>query len=388
MNRVLKIKNLAFLFYGICAVILCGCRKEEPEKELPVPVTEFSLLKYSMGKTYRFSRECIEKNGFALISGKEGRFLKNKNAFNKNLTVWTLSDSYGDMDVVYDGSLFVDSPDVDILKSVYRQWISEFREITDLSRMLRVEYNVSADNVRKSYDDFDAFMNDALRMDFQHDMKVLAKFVESNGYEYHFTLYWAQYSHCVEVQVSNRLALRKVPEFPMVNAIVGKSNDVLVMMVDYMTLNCMGYTTVKIADELAASDTIPFCIESKDPSDFGFVKLYYGRNVPGNLLFSGTIVWMGCGKMDYPTGFVMGKSNLFNIPSMGENGMSYIGGGSEDLDKREQLRIWQSVSKMESFQWFYSRTQKKVAVYLYTPSVGMGDPADWYYLVFVENSRR
>ena len=68
--------------------------------------------------------------------------------------------------------------------------------------------------------------------------------------------------------------------------------------------------------------------------------------------------------------------------------MSYIGGGSEDLDKREQLRIWQSVSKMESFQWFYSRTQKKVAVYLYTPSVGMGDPADWYYLVFVENSRR
>ena len=188
MNRVLKIKNLAFLFYGICAVILCGCRKEEPEKELPVPVTEFSLLKYSMGKTYRFSRECIETNGFALISGKEGRFLKNKNAFNKNLTVWTLSDSYGDMDVVYDGSLFVDSPDVDILKSVYRQWISEFREITDLSRMLRAEYNVSADNVRKSYDDFDAFMNDALQMDFQHDMKVLAKFVESNGYRQRYIL--------------------------------------------------------------------------------------------------------------------------------------------------------------------------------------------------------
>ena len=334
-----------------------------------------------------YLKKCIETADFAQKPDKEGRFLKKESSFNKELTVWTLSDSYGDMDVVYDGSLFVNSPDADVLKSVYRQWISEFREITDLSRMLRAEYNVSAGNVKKSYDDFDAFMNDALRMDFQHEMTVLAKFVESNGYEYYFTLYWKQYSHCVEVQVSNRLTLRKPPEFPKVNAIAGKSNDLLVMMVDYMTLNCMGYTTVKIADGLVASDTIPFCIESKDPLDFGFVKLYYGRKDPGNLLFSGTIVWMGCGERDYPTGFVTGRSKHSNIPSMVENGMSCVGGGSEFLDDREQLRIWQSVSKTESFQWFYARTQKKVAVYLYTPSVGIGNPADWYYLVFVENSR-
>ena len=47
-------------------------------------------------------------------------------------------------------------------------------------------------------------------------------------------------------------------------------------------------------------------------------------------------------------------------------------------------RIWQTLSKQEEFQHYYNNTHKKVAVYLYTPSMGLGDPADWYYLVFTE----
>ena len=31
-----------------------------------------------------------------------------------------------------------------------------------------------------------------------------------------------------------------------------------------------------------------------------------------------------------------------------------------------------------------SRTSKKVAVFLYTPSVGGGNPADWDFIIFVE----
>jgi hypothetical protein len=38
----------------------------------------------------------------------------------------------------------------------------------------------------------------------------------------------------------------------------------------------------------------------------------------------------------------------------------------------------------QEFQHYYANSHKKVAVYLYTPSVGIGNPADWYYLVFVE----
>ncbi len=388
MNRVLKIKNLAFLFYGICAVILCGCRKEEPEKELPVPDTEFALLKYSLGKSYSYFKKCVETTSFAMKPDKEGCFLKNKNAFNKNLTVWTLSDSYADTDVVYCGTLYVSFPEIDTLKSVYRQWMNEFRLISDLSRMSRADYSISADNVKKSYDDIDAFMADVDRLEFQHDLDLSAQFVESNGYEYHFTLCFSQYLKGVEVQVSNRLALRKMPKLPMVNSIVGKSDDMLVMKVDYMTFNCLGYATVNVADAFVDSDTIPLGVDYEDPIDFGYIKLYYSRAMKENLLFSGSIVWMGCGKMEYPTNFVMEKKNKKSeLPYPGNDHCAYMFRSySNPSDDKELSRIWKSVSKTESFQWFYAHTTKKVAVYLYTPSVGEGDPADWYYLVFVENS--
>ena len=46
--------------------------------------------------------------------------------------------------------------------------------------------------------------------------------------------------------------------------------------------------------------------------------------------------------------------------------------------------IWQSVSYQKEFQHYYGNSNKKVAVFLYTPSVGLFNPDAAYYLVFVE----
>ena len=369
---------------------LVGCQKDEPVGNTVPMDNEFALVKYSVGKSYRYFKESAGSWGLVPKPNREGRFLKQENGYNKEFSVWTIGYDYNDTNVIYEGSLYVNVQNFDTMKSVFKRWLAEFRAVTNLKNMVRVGFSSSADNVKKSYEDFDSFMADVDRLQFQNELSMYAQLVENNGFEYHFTFCWRQYVKGLEVQVSNRLALRKEPELPMVDSIVGKENDILVMKVDYMTFKFMGYSTVKIADALSDADTIPFCTEYKDPCDFGYIKLYYGRKDSGNLLFNGSIVWAGCGKMEYPKDFVTCRSNMMDIIYPGQSRFSFFDGGSHYTvtDEYELKRIWQTITPMEAFQWYYGRTAKKVAVYLYTPSVGMGDPADGYYLVFVENSRR
>ena len=56
----------------------------------------------------------------------------------------------------------------------------------------------------------------------------------------------------------------------------------------------------------------------------------------------------------------------------------------EASTKEWYATIGRQAWRLEEFQHYYGNSSKKVAVYLYTPSVGIGDPADAYYLVFTE----
>ena len=225
---------------------LVGCQKDEPVGNKVPTDNEFALVKYSVGKSYRYFKESAESWGLVPKPNKEGRFLKQENGYNKEFSVWTIGYDYNDTNVIYEGSLYVNVQNFDTMKSVFKRWLAEFRVVTNLKNMVRVGFSSSADNVNKSYDDFDSFMADVDRLQFQNELSMYAQLVENNGFEYHFTFCWRQYVKGLEVQVSNRLALRKEPELPMVDSIVGKSDDILVMKVDYMTFKFMGYSTMNM----------------------------------------------------------------------------------------------------------------------------------------------
>lgn len=142
---------------------------------------------------------------------------------------------------------------------------------------------------------------------------------------------------------------------------------------------------MKVTDKLNKGDEIPFVSDYHAPSDFGYIKLYY-RNTD-NLLMDGSIVWSGCGALTFPDHFRAGLPIDAGLPYPGQSLFAYIndGGHYETVTDDEELKyIWKSVSKQKEFQHYYANSSKKVAVYLYTPSVGVGDPADAYYLVFTE----
>ena len=160
---------------------------------------------------------------------------------------------------------------------------------------------------------------------------------------------------------------------------------ILISKVDYLTFRYKGFYALNVTNKLNTGNEIPFVSEYHAPADFGYIKLFY-RNTD-NLLMDGSIVWNGCGELNFPNNFRAGLPMDNGLPYPGQSRISFIndGGHYETVTDESELQyIWQSVSQQKEFQHYYGNSSKKVAVYLYTPSVGVGNPADAYYLVFTE----
>jgi hypothetical protein len=160
---------------------------------------------------------------------------------------------------------------------------------------------------------------------------------------------------------------------------------ILISKVDYLTFRYKGFYVLNVTHKLNSGDEIPFVSQYQSPGDFGYIKLFY-RNTD-NLLMDGTIVWAGCGHLNFPNNFRAGLPMDNGLPYPGQSRIAFIDDGGNYMtvtDERELQYIWQSLSRQKEFQHYYGNSSKKVAVYLYTPSVGVGNPADAYYLVFTE----
>ena len=180
---------------------------------------------------------------------------------------------------------------------------------------------------------------------------------------------------------------------PVGIAIPGCDSIILIMKVDYQTFLYEGYTTVNVDSVNDFSDTIPFFSEYFPPGDFGYVKLFYEN--PNHLLFYGSIVWAGCGNLNFPTSFMESSAQTTGLPFPGNDRICLIDntGAQQTLpwitglvDETMIENVWEPISKQSEFQYYYRKTNKKVAMYLYTPSVGGGNPADWDFIIFVEKS--
>jgi hypothetical protein len=158
-------------------------------------------------------------------------------------------------------------------------------------------------------------------------------------------------------------------------------NQILLLKVDYTTNTFEGGKELFFTQP---AETFTITSEYKEPGDFGSIKLFYSEiDEP---LFYGTIIWMGCGKILYPENwlpvvdFARTITEDYVFPANGfENVFNSYG---NTLDHRI---VWGAVQNViKAREYLQSNPNQKVKLFFYQPSVGMGDPKDWKWIVFLK----
>ena len=156
--------------------------------------------------------------------------------------------------------------------------------------------------------------------------------------------------------------------------------QVLMLKVDYTTNAFEGGTIFGFSQK-----TDKFTMESKyvEPSDFGSVQLVYKEL--NRTLFQGTIHWMGLGKMTFPEKLEPAKS----FEHVKTYDLRYPAGFENVFNPHDREldydKAWLSVQGLVKVREFLAANpDQKAKLFLYTPSVGVGDPTDWYWVIYLK----
>jgi hypothetical protein len=160
------------------------------------------------------------------------------------------------------------------------------------------------------------------------------------------------------------------------------SNKVLMLKVDYLTNTFIGGKELSFNE---ASSSFTVTNEYTSGGDFNNLKLKYSEiNQP---IFDGSIIWMGLGEMNYPQNVL--PSSSFNhvltadyvTPTAGFTNVY-----NPDMYNYDYNIIWGAVQGLvKTREYLSSNPNGSVKLFLYTPSVGIGNPADWYWVIFIKN---
>ncbi|MBQ5458878.1 MAG: hypothetical protein IIT61_09190, partial [Bacteroidales bacterium] len=294
-------------------------------------------------------------------------------------------------------ALSVKNDDFDTLFAVFKNWLLDMRNSSSYLQLNRTsyEYSIGWGNGYQSFDSPEQFL-DALESLQSIDDINQASFAAYDNEAYWYSLDLSGHMKGVYLQIRNERINNPLPEVPTVNLTEEYlEKDILIAKVDYMTFEYGGFYSMNVTNKQNEGNEIPFLADYMSPGDFGYIKLYYRDQ--SNLLMDGSIIWAGCGELNFPETFVKGNSSNTYVPeytmkrglSFPSDRISYIdadGSYVQDVDESDNDLgyIWQTLSAQDEFMSYYEQTSKKVAVYLYQPSVGVGDPYEWYYMVFVE----
>jgi len=158
------------------------------------------------------------------------------------------------------------------------------------------------------------------------------------------------------------------------------NNKVLMLTVDYTTNTLKGGKELGFSEK---SETFTLTYEYAPPGDLGHIKLFYKEI--NELLFFGTIIWMGCGKMEFPQNLL--DANQFQAVDTDD----YVvpKNGFEDIFPQLNITfnyelIWSRVQFLVKARGYLrANPEQVVKMFLYTPSVGCGNPEDWYWIIFL-----
>ncbi len=163
---------------------------------------------------------------------------------------------------------------------------------------------------------------------------------------------------------------------------INKSNSILLLKVDYQTFAFEGGEEQSISTSLPNVDTIPLRVYYKSPGDFGEIALYYKPD--DMLLFKGSIIWMGKGSITHPVTFRSPgtfATNAVTIDYPGDAAFKLKTTPTTEMQNNLK-QIWKTIAKLNIVS-DYRKSGKKIEVLLYTPSVGIGNPADWDWIILM-----
>lgn len=162
-------------------------------------------------------------------------------------------------------------------------------------------------------------------------------------------------------------------------------NNVLLLKVDMQTNAFEG------GKELTFDDYDNFTITTSyiEPGDFGDVALKYEEaNAP---IFEGTIIWAGLGEMTYPE--ALNATNTFAtvttptpMPVVTDIELVQYSDFNYYPEVINYTAIWDAVANLQLVQEYRTANPTaKVNLFLYTPSVGAGNPAEWDWYIILKN---
>ena len=345
--------------------------------EVPEPITnDFTLLKACIGKSLTEATALLTEHGF--VAGDGNKFLKTENGVTKEVHY----HSIGNAEMVVHNSEFA------IQRQIFAQWMNEIRSSVAYTKLVRSSFELSTGwgNGNQHFNTPEELLSAIANIPSTPEDGMYASFYGNDIYANRYNLVLMPNLNGVNMQIINHLA--GLPSDDFTESDLQQSDlqkHILISKVDYLTFRHKGFYALNVTNKLNSGNEIPFVSQYQAPGDFGYIKLFY-RNTD-NLLMDGSIVWAGCGALTFPDHFRAGLPMDAGLPYPGQDRIAFINNGGHYVtvtDERELQYIWQSVSRQKEFQHYYGNSSKKVAVYLYAPSVGVGNPADAYYLVFTE----
>ncbi len=166
------------------------------------------------------------------------------------------------------------------------------------------------------------------------------------------------------------------------------ANKILMLKVDYTTNTFEGGNEFEFDVSTPTFTTNP---EYVQPSDIGFIKIFYTEL--NTLLFDGSIHWNGTGQINYPTSFCPSSTfqyvdienfyqepifeNIFDAATYPQNVPS---------PPYNYAPIWiklQALAKVRAYR--DNNPNAKVKIFLYQPSVGIGNPATYKWIIIFKN---
>lgn len=349
--------------------------------DTPEAVTNvFTLIKVCIGKTPTEVTELMESQGYN-ATGTTYRKTED------GVTIKIYTKHIDNKDLVCNIDLETNQIDFDAQKALFSQWMREMHN-TDACKnhLTRAVYYLSymghgSQNYSSSEELLSALQ--AITTPAYEGMSVV--FAGIDLYTNKYDLVLDTYLGKVYMQLAN-LRIGEAEEFTESDLRESDLHkDLLISKVDYLTFRYRGFYALNVSGKVQNDSLIPIISEYKAPGDFGGIKLYY--KTTQNLLLDGTIIWMGTGVLSFPESFRAGLPETEGLPYPGVSRIALLdasGVYAAPESEFEFQHIWQSISHQKEFQHYYENSSKKIAIYLYTPSVGVGNPAEWYYLVYTE----
>ena len=404
MNTNFKLSGILFVIAFAFSFASCERIKFEPEEnpigssrttlqEYETDGGDFVFLKSLIGRTNQEAVDYITQHGY-VETGTQNKYEDAEtDSISKMLTL------YPDGQYMQNVALTVKNNDFDTLYAVFKNWLLDMRYSSSYMQLNRTSYEYSI-GWGSGYQNFNSpeELLDALESLPPTSDFIQASFAAYDNEAYWYSLILDDRMKGVYLQIVNERVNTPLPEVPTVNLTDEYlDKDILIAKVDYMTFEYLGFYSMNVTNKLNEGNEIPFLADYMSPGDFGYIKFYYRDET--SLLMDGDIIWMGCGELHFPETFVKGNSSGTYVPEYTmKSGLEYPGNGRisyidesgnytaeiTNFPEADLHYVWQTLSDCEEFMSYYNQTYKKVAVYPYTPSVGVGNPYEWYYLVFVE----